>query len=86
MTSFNIRQTLILALLFFVTFQGWSWPWALVFAAWTCQSMATGTVYLLEPIHHKEHPVLFRLVAATWLGFCLLMALQDLAPSLISAG
>lgn len=86
MTSFIVRQTLALAVLFLITFQGWNWPWALLFAAWTYQNMSAGTVFLLEPIQRKEHPFLFGLVGATWLGFCLLLALQDLAPSLPSAG
>lgn len=78
MNTFVIRQSLILILLCWATAAGWSWVWALLFAAWTFQSASAGTVFLLEPVERARTPILFWLVTATWLGLALLMALQDI--------
>ena len=44
------------------------WTWGLLFIYWGAMSIRSGDAYVVEPIERREHPILFWIITALWMG------------------
>ncbi|MGI9487120.1 MAG: hypothetical protein ACR2RF_14830 [Geminicoccaceae bacterium] len=57
----------------------WYWVWGGLFVYWTVPAMLSGEVLLVEPITRSDHPILFWIIIAMWLGFGVWTIVADLS-------
>jgi len=68
---------LTLVLLLGATLTGVYSVWGALFLFWGLSAIRTGQVYLVEPIHRDEDPILFWILTGMWCVFGVLYVLAE---------
>lgn len=79
-TTSKWRTIVALILMYIIFIMDWSWMWGILFLFWVIPDLVTGSTYFIEPIHKKEHPILYWIIVVSWI----LMALFSLSSLFIN--
>ena len=78
--NFKWRSILGLLLVFCAVFFDWGWIWPILFLLWIIPDLFSGVTFFLEPVYRHENPILFWLIAATWISLSIYPLLELMSP------
>jgi len=62
-------------------FENIYWIWGMLYVYWGVQSVISKQVFLLEPVHADEDPILYWLIVTLWIGAGLLYVQTSFLPT-----
>ena len=69
------RTIVGLILMYIAVALNWQWIWGVLSLYWVLPGLYAGVTYFIEPIDRRENPILFWIIALTWIGFSIFMFL-----------
>ncbi len=79
MADLRWPTALAIPILLIATYLEWYWVWGVLFVYWAVPAVLSGEVFLVEPIMRSDHPILFWIITAMWLGFGIWTIVADLS-------
>ncbi len=79
MADLRWPTALAIPILLIATYLEWYWVWGLLFVYWAVPAVLSGEAFLVEPIMRSDHPILFWIITAMWLGFGIWTIVADLS-------
>ncbi|MCG8367172.1 MAG: hypothetical protein MJA27_28025 [Pseudanabaenales cyanobacterium] len=67
------RTIVGLLLMYVAVALNWQWIWGVLSLYWILPGLFVGVTYFIEPIDRRENPILFWIIAITWIAFSLVM-------------
>ena len=66
------RSIIGLCFIYIALWFDWQWAWGILFLLWIIPDLFSGVTHFMEPIEKKDHPLLYWMIAVTWLLFSFL--------------